>query len=229
MCGQPVTQGGDWGFYITRLMGSLYPSHVLASHMNFIVAQPSLRTPLLLLQYLTGSYTAAEKTGLERSMGTRAHGTGYLQIQSTRPHTPGFGVADSPVGLLAWIHEKLCDWTDAYPWTEDEVLTWVSIYLFSDAGPDASFRIYYETAQAEPGGRGLTNPTSTNFPRWAGTPLGLSYFPKDVAVLPSSWGRTLGPVVFERRHEKGGHFASYEEPELLVDDVRKTVRNAKIA
>ncbi|KAI1659518.1 epoxide hydrolase 1 [Daldinia decipiens] len=56
---------------------------------------------------------------------------------------------------------------------------------------------------------------------WNGkVPLGLSYFPKDIAVLPSSWGRTLGPVVFEKRHEQGGHFASFEKPDELVADLR---------
>ena len=144
-------------------------------------------------------------------------GSGYSKIQSSKPHTLGFALADSPVALLAWVYEKLHDWTDAYPWTDDEVLTWISIYLFSDAGADASVRIYYETMQA-----------GNRYTGWNKIPLGLSYFPKDLILLPSSWGHTIGPVVFEKRHEKGGHFASIEEPELLVADLRQTVRNAKI-
>lgn len=52
--------------------------------------------------------------------GFFATGAAYSQIQSTRPHTLGYGLADSPVGLLAWIYEKLHEWTDAYPWTDDE-------------------------------------------------------------------------------------------------------------
>jgi len=50
--------------------------------------------------------------------------------------------------------------------------------------------------------------------------LGLSYFPKDLIVLPPCYGRTLGPVVFEKVHSEGGHFAAYEKPELLVTDLR---------
>lgn len=200
-------------------MGSLYPNHVLASHLNFVVAgAPSFWTsPLQALRHATGGYTAAEKAGLERTRWFRQRGSGYSQLHGTKPHTPGFSLVDSPVGLLAWIYEKLRDWTDAYPWTDDEVLTWVSIYLFSDAGADASLRIYYETMKA-----------AYNLTSWNKTPLGLSYFPKDLILLPSSWGHTIGPVVFEKRHEKGGHFASIEEPELLVADLRQTVRNAKI-
>ena len=49
-------------------------------------------------------------------------GQGYFEEQSTKPQTLGYLLADSPVGLLAWIYEKLVGWTDNYPWTEDEGL-----------------------------------------------------------------------------------------------------------
>lgn len=73
---------------------------------------------------------------------------GYFHAQSTKPQTIGYALADSPVALLTWIYEKLHDWTDDYPWTDDEILTWVSIYWFSTAGPAASVRIYYEAAHS---------------------------------------------------------------------------------
>ncbi|OTA60458.1 alpha/beta-hydrolase [Hypoxylon sp. EC38] len=213
-----ATQGGDWGFMITRAMGLQYPSHVIASHVNLILAKPPnpLRSPLLILQYVLGWYSAHEKAGLKRTSWYNDEGNGYRQIQTTKPHTPGFALADSPVALLAWVYEKLKDWTDEYDWTDDEVLTWVSIYQFSEAGADASLRIYYETFHKTGGGEEMTQ-----LLEWNGkVPLGLSYFPRDLVVLPSSWGRTLGPVVFEKRHEEGGHFASFEKPEALVRDIR---------
>ncbi|XXG96641.1 pre-mRNA-splicing factor cwc22 [Hypoxylon texense] len=221
-----TTQGGDWGYFITRAMGRAYPSHVLGSHMNLILTSPPspLRNPLLVLQHLLGWYTADEKAGLERSRWFQAEGSGYNRLQGTKPHTPGFALADSPVALLAWIYEKLREWTDAYPWTDEEVLTWISIYAFSDAGPDASVRIYYENLHPaddkdkdkQKAGGGLLQYNGA-------VPLGLSYFPKDVISLPGSWGRALlGPVAYERRHGRGGHFAAYEVPELLAADVRKT-------
>ena len=124
----------------------LYPDHVLASHLNFILALPPspVKTPLLVLQYLSGWYTPLEKAGLERTQLFHAKGSGYNQIQGTRPHTLGFALADSPVALLAWLYEKLYEWTDDYPWTDEEIITWISIYLFSEAGADASIRLYYE-------------------------------------------------------------------------------------
>ncbi|KAH9037761.1 alpha/beta-hydrolase [Lactarius hengduanensis] len=152
----------------------------------------------------------------------------------TKPQTLGFSLADSPVGLLAWIYEKLVAWSDAYPWTDDEVLTWISIYWFSRAGPAASVRIYYEYAH-------LDNPKRARFPETS-VPVGFSFFPKEVMQLPrvcvpnhtsfvysvfvlrrtgaSSLLRAQAKVVFESEHEVGGHFAAYEQPEALVSDLR---------
>lgn len=230
-CNVVVTQAGDWGYLITRAMGVRYPSHVLASHLNFVLTLPPspFSTPMLVLQYLTGRLTAAEKAGLERTQKFADTGSGYSHIHKTRPHTLGFALADSPVGLLAWMYEKLCDWTDDYKWTDDEVLTWVSIYLFSEAGADASIRLYYEIDNPPEAAKGEISGKMESFMKYNTIPLGLSYFPRDVIVLPSSWGRTLGPVAFERRHEEGGHFAAYEKPELLVDDLRKMVQGAGIS
>lgn len=210
-----VTQGGDWGYIITRLMGARYPRHVLASHVNFVrVTDPPtlLKSPGQYVKHAVTPYTEAEKHGVERSQWFRKKGFGYNLEQSTRPHTLGFALADSPVALLAWIYEKLHDWTHDYPWTDDEVLTWISIYAFSTAGADASVRIYYENMNG--GGYSQGDPYNGS------VPLGLSYFPYDLVVPPATWGRTLGPVVFENRHEDGGHFAAYERPEKLADDLR---------
>lgn len=211
-------------------MGFLYPGHVLASHLNFILSLPPspLYTPLLVLQYLTGRYTPAEKAGLERTKWFTAEGSGYNQIQATKPHTPGFALADSPVALLAWIYEKLHDWTDQYPWTDEEILTWISIYYFSEAGADASVRLYYEITHPNGHETQVEGPMD-DLMKCNKVPLGLPYFPKDVIVVPSSWDRTLGPVVFEKRHEEGGHFASYEKPELLASDLRTMIVNGGIS
>ncbi|KAL1595331.1 hypothetical protein SLS60_010022 [Paraconiothyrium brasiliense] len=171
--------------------------------------------------------TQAEKEGLKRTQDFTENGSGYNNIQKTRPHTLGFALVDSPIALLAWIYEKLRDWTDDYEWADDEVLTWISIYLFSEAGPDASIRLYYDIVN--PAASGRLDGKFESFMKYNTIPLGLSYFPKDVIVVPSSWGRTLGPVAFERRHTEGGHFAAYEKPELLVADLRALVENVGVS
>jgi hypothetical protein len=75
---------------------------------------------LLLLSYLLFGLSSKEKAGLERSKWVQEKGFGYFKEQSTQPQTLGYSLADSPVGLLGWIYEKLVNWTDEYPWTEDE-------------------------------------------------------------------------------------------------------------
>jgi hypothetical protein len=187
----------------------------VASHINYVdpAETPSFITqPFLAFKHAITPYSKLEEEGIARSKWFQKEGSGYNQIQSTKPQTLGYGLADSPVALLAWVYEKLHDWSDDHPWTDDEILTWVSIYWFSTAGPAASIRIYYETVHAGVGDIGKYIP---------GVKLGLAYFPKDLEVPPRAWGRTLGPVVFESEYESGGHFAAHERPEQLVDDLFK--------
>ncbi|KAK7427292.1 hypothetical protein QQZ08_006229 [Neonectria magnoliae] len=213
-----VTQGGDWGFMVTRLLGIQYPESCLASHLNFVrVTEPPVfsKTPWQYVKHALLPYKDHEKAGRARTNWFHTQGFGYNVEQSTKPSTLGFALADSPVALLAWIYEKLHDWTDGYPWTDDEILTWVSIYQFSTAGPAANVRIYYEAKHAE------LEKSIKAHEYVPGVLLGLSYFPEDIVVPPITWGRTLGPVVFEQVHKDGGHFAAHERPEKLVDDLRR--------
>ncbi len=129
-------------------------------------------------------------------------GHGYFELQSTKPQTLGYALADSPVALLAWVYEKLVTWTDEYDWQDDEgsyfsvyfrqipqliimypVLTWVSLYLFSRSGPAASVRIYYEV---------INSGQFENISKlWSDVPLGLSYFPSELYVIPKTYVATL--------------------------------------
>ncbi|KAF8194142.1 Alpha/Beta hydrolase protein [Pholiota molesta] len=210
-----VTQGGDWGHLITRRIAQIYGhKHSKAWHTNVAVADSPhpIRTPLLFLSHLLFSYTPEEKAGLERSKWFQEKGNGYMREQSTMPQTLGYSLTDSPVGLLAWIYEKLVNWTDNYSWDDDEVLTWISIYWFSRAGPTASLRIYYEA----------TNGTNSAIiqSRTTTIPMGYSYFPKELRVLPKRWLKAPN-LVFESQHDSGGHFAAHEKPAELVADLRK--------
>lgn len=208
-----VIQGGDWGYWVARTMVSQYGDQgVKAWHTNYPLASLESWTsvPLLHLPAMLMPYTAAERAELRRMDWFQQKGMGYNHEQSTVPQTLGYSLADSPIGLLAWIYEKLVIWSDGYPWADDEVLTWVSIYWFSRAGPAASVRIYYEFAKAG---------DYQNF-LWRRVPLGLSFFPKDITG-PRRWSHAIGNVVFESEHEKGGHFAAIERPEDLASDLRR--------
>ncbi|KAF8880442.1 alpha beta-hydrolase [Infundibulicybe gibba] len=114
-----MNMGGDWGHVIAEVYGG---KHSKAWHTNIPMGpgpHPIYR-PLLLLYHLLGWYTPAEKAGLKRMLEYQKNGQGYVAIQSTKPQTLGYSLADSPAGLLAWIYEKLVDWTDEYPWDDDE-------------------------------------------------------------------------------------------------------------
>ncbi|OTA93227.1 hypothetical protein M434DRAFT_11767 [Hypoxylon sp. CO27-5] len=217
-----VTQGGDWGRHISRTLAHLYPKYCKATHLNYDTSNPPefLKNPLLALEHALKPYNPREKHGTSRSKWFEEEGRGYNLEQSTKPQTLGYALADSPVACLAWIYEKLHDWTDAYPWTEDEICTWVSIYWFSTAGPAASVRIYYETAHNVDGRKGKIDHQKMR--EWTpGVKLGFSHFPMDLQVLPSTWVRTQGHVVFEKEHDSGGHFAAWERPDDIVTDVRE--------
>ncbi|KAF9468672.1 Alpha/Beta hydrolase protein [Collybia nuda] len=212
-----VTQGGDWGSLITRKMASLYgPKYHKAWHTNLPIR------PLLFLSHIISSlpipfleYTPREKSGLENTLRYYTQGSAYFAVQSKEPQTLGYSLADSPSGLLAWIYDKLRRVSDNYPWDDDEVLTWVSLHLFSRAGPTAALRIYYEVVRSFPEGSSiLTMEERTSIP------VGHSYFPKEIISLPSRWFSSPY-LVFESQHESGGHFAAYEKPVELVDDLRK--------
>ncbi|KAJ7062222.1 Alpha/Beta hydrolase protein [Mycena amicta] len=215
---QYVTQGGDWGFAITRRIATRYGhKHSKAWHTNFPTGDPPhpLRQPREFLKLFLMS--AEQRAALGKSLEFMDTGMAYMAQQATKPQTLGYALADSPVGLLAWIYEKLVAWADEYPWDDDEVLTWVSIYWFSRAGPVASTRIYRESA----GGsfeavkkvfQNIEKPT---------IPFGASHFLGEVIVFPVGWAKSSGKLVFQRVHKKGGHFAAWERPEELVEDLRE--------
>ena len=217
-----ATQGGDWGCMITRTLSLLHPSACRATHVNMVRghAPTLLGNPFLYLKHNFSPSTPRERAGFARSAWFRESGSGYTREQATKPQTLGYSLADSPVGLLAWIYEKLHDWTDAYSWTPDEVLTWISIYAFSTAGPAASVRIYYESTHLNADTGNIVSRDRTEEWIGGGVKLGLSYFPRELTVVPMSWGRTMGDVVFEAVHDKGGHFAAWERPEELIADLR---------
>ena len=159
--------------------------------------------PLIYLRtLLTLPFDSDAKNRLAFSARLFSTGNGYMVEQSTRPQTIGYSLADSPVGLLAWIYEKLVAWTDEYPWTEDEgtlilhtgvyitdasvlVLTWIHIYLFSHvhstSSAATSVRIYFEATQANDWSA-LVDGQHYN----GQVPMGLSVFPRELIVAPSS-------------------------------------------
>lgn len=215
-----AAQGGDIGFAVTRTLAILYPENVKVVHTNmamfnmpaFTYSPVHAATSMLKfagqIPYVGAlipasmKYSESDLLGLERAKDwAQGQGRGYFGMLSTVPQTMSYSLDDSPVGLLSFVYEKLTVWSHDYPWTDDEVLTWMSIYWFSTAGPGASTYIYKENAkQSAPDG---TLPRTTLLGP-VQTPYGVSYFPKELLNMPKSWASGAGNVVFMGEHDSGG-------------------------
>ena len=99
-----VAQGGDWGSMITQSMGMTETEHCAGIHINMPIVSPDPDT--------MDSLTAVEQSALVDMGAYMEQGSGYSKQQSTRPQTLGYGLADSPVGQMAWVVEKFYMWTD---------------------------------------------------------------------------------------------------------------------
>jgi hypothetical protein len=214
-------------------MATFYPTHVKAVHLNFIPMPPPYpwKHPLLFLQtLLTLPFSATERAKVSMLRTYLDDGSGYSKQQDTRPQTLGYALHDSPVGLLAWVYEKLQAWSDSYAWTDDEVLQWVSIYLFSRAGPAASLRIYYESTHPvrpqENDGKMISRDQTVYDPLPSSVKIAVANFPKEIIQSPSSWIQAAGNVVRETSFDRGGHFAAWEVPALLAHDVKAFMSKA---
>lgn len=203
-------QGGDTGAIVSPQLGRIDAEHVVGVHANGLTVFPS-GDPAELADLRDG-----ERARLARLQQRSQDGLGYAMIQSTRPQTLAYGLADSPVGQLAWIVEKFKDWTD--PAAElpedavdlDQMLTNVTVYWLTGTG-GSSAQIYYE---------GRTS--------W-GKPVQRSEVPTGVAVFPDDFSiRRLvereHTIVHWSEFDRGGHFAAMETPDLLVGDVREFFR-----
>lgn len=217
-----VTQGGDIGASITRLMACLFPQHVRACHFNFLPVRPPAwyQAPLttgrfLLRDYL---YTEQERENIAHMLQWQAEESAYGAIQRTKPQTLGFGLGDTPIGLLAWFVEKYHSWMDTsnYTMPDDEVLTFVMMHWIQGATP--GLRFYKASGQENLEG----GPTrATAWKEYIKTPIGFSSFPKELARPPLDWVKAVANLQFYREHDRGGHFPSVECPELLIHDLRQ--------
>mmetsp|Transcript_106187 Transcript_106187/g.342554 ORF Transcript_106187/g.342554 Transcript_106187/m.342554 type:complete len:419 (-) Transcript_106187:80-1336(-) len=211
-----VAQGGDWGAVVTKNLGQLASAGRLhackAIHVNMIIAPRPQQG---------GALEPGEAEALQKLQAFQARETGYQQIQGTKPQTLGFALADSPVGLLAWLVEKFRAWSDCGGEPEraiskDEMLTGVMLYWMSGC-ITSSMRLYYETL-----GTGAQGGEARElFAQPVTIPAGLARFPAEPFNAPKSWVReSFTRVVRDAELPRGGHFAAWEVPELLAEEVR---------
>jgi epoxide hydrolase len=202
-----AAQGGDWGAQVTTALGMNHPEHLAGIHLNMPIAFPESGATDL---------TEREQAALATMRHYDTWDSGYFKEQSTRPQTVGYGLADSPAGLCAWIVEKFWAWTDcdgdpANVLTRDEMLDNVMLYWLPAAGA-SSARLYWEN-----NGKAFLGPVTV--------PVGCSIFPKEIFRPSRRWAdRQLTNVHYWNELDKGGHFAAFEQPEAFVSEVRACFR-----
>jgi pimeloyl-ACP methyl ester carboxylesterase len=196
--------GGDIGGGVSGMVAGLDGEHVTGVH---VVTDPL--TAANVATFMPGMADAldhgdpVDQLILERMETFRKEGSGYLAIQNSRPQTIGYGLVDSPMLQLAWIAEKVHEWTDL-PVDRDQLLTTVSLYWFTRSGASAAHTLYDQAHSREWGA-----PPSV--------PQGFAVFGADETV------RKLVPVppgTHWTEFPRGRHFPAMEAPAALVGDLR---------
>ena len=205
-----IYQGGDWGSVIGGWVG-LDSTRAEAIHLNGYGLRSADMRP-----------EAPDQTAwLQKALMIRDTETAYLQLQGTKPQSLGFAMMDSPMGVAAWFAEKFVGWSDVPgefsdpPFSLDDMLTNTMIYLTTRSFLTATWLyrgMFLEGGFAIPAGRRIEKPT------------GVAAFPRDLLLFPPRAMVERGyNVVHWTDMPRGGHFASLEEPELFLADLRAFV------
>jgi pimeloyl-ACP methyl ester carboxylesterase len=219
-----VAQGGDWGALITELMGMLAPPELLGIHLNLPQAVPAE-----ILQALGSGkgpppgLSADESRAFERIAFFLTHGLSYAQQMANHPQAL-YGIADSPVGLAAWFldhdllsYEMIARAFDGKPegLTRDDVLDNITLTWLTNTAISSS-RLYRE------------NKLPFFVPTGVKVPVAVSAFPDELYQAPRSWMERAYPkLIHYNKLEKGGHFAAWEQPKLLSDELRVAFRSLR--
>ena len=152
----------------------------------------------------------------------------YAAMMGTRPQTIGYGLTDSPAGLAAWLlgHPGFSDWTYSSGDPEkspDEVLDEITLYWLTNTATSAA-RLYWEY-----GGRSVTS-AATEKTAEISLPVAITVFPRETYRAPETWARrAYRNLVYFHEVDKGGHFAAWEQPELLSAELRAAFRSIRQA
>jgi len=203
-----LAQGGDFGGTIATWLGYDFPKTCTAIHIN-----------ILIVRHPDGPQTKEEKEWEERFERDQMVENGYRTQQATKPQTLSYSMMDSPVGVAAWIIEKMCGWSDIKNndiesvYSKDTLLSNVMVYLVTKTFNTASW-IYY--GRREEGGRHLPK---EGLP--IKVPTAVALFPKEyLEWAPKSYVERIYNIQRWTEMSKGGHFAALEQPDLLVKDIR---------
>jgi len=196
--------GGDIGAGVSGMVAALDGEHVIGMH---VVTDPL--TAAATATFIPGmadrldENDPVDKLILDRMDAFKNEGSGYLAIQNSRPQTIGYGLTDSPLLQLAWIAEKVHEWTDL-PVDRDQLLTTVSLYWFTGSGATAAHTLYDQAHSSDWGAP-------------PAVPQGFAVFGTDETV------RRLVPApagAHWTEFPRGRHFPAMEAPAQLAADLQ---------
>jgi len=212
-----VAQGGDWGNAVTEQMALLGAPELIGIHTNMpATVPPDIDKAAFSGAPAPSGLSADEKHAYDQLAFFYKHGLGYANEMANRPQTL-YGIGDSPVGMAAWMidhdassYALIARVFDGRPegLTRDDILDNVTLYWVTNT-TISSARLYWESHLA------------FFAPKNVPVPAAVSAFPEELYQAPRSWTEKAYPrLIYYNKLDKGGHFAAWEQPELLVTDLR---------
>jgi pimeloyl-ACP methyl ester carboxylesterase len=228
-----VAQGGDWGSPISHQMAKLGAPELLGIHVNFPgTVPPDLAKALQGGDPPPAGLSADEKRAYEQIQLASTKRRAYATFMATRPQTL-YGIADSPVGLAAWLIDHGDGWAQpaaamtsalagrtinghpAGDLTRDDILDDVTLYWVTNTGV-SSGRLYWE------------NRLNLYLAADVSIPAAVTVFPGENYEAPRSWAeRAYHKLIYYNRVDKGGHYAAWEQPQLFSVEVRAGLRSLR--
>jgi pimeloyl-ACP methyl ester carboxylesterase len=224
-----VAQGGDWGAIVVDLMAVPAPEGLLAIHTNMpgVVPLDIFLATFAGNPVATADLTEAEQGTVDQLRRFFSTHVAYGLIMGTRPQTL-YGLADSPIALAAFmldhgdgsgqpglVQRVIEGRQPDSDLTYDDFLDNVTHYWLTNTGV-SSARLYWENKAAFFAVKGVT------------IPVAVSVFPDEIYTPPRSWAEQAYPnLIHYNQLDRGGHFAAFEQPELLSNELRTAFRSLR--